>query len=114
MNDVLLFVAALANFAIFAGYLFVAAFIAPELKLEKRRTRLGGIVFFATCGLTHLDIAFHAITQTPITVDDLSSWWHLAVHVPQAISVWFFVTGIYSEIMRGTLRWPIMIRSKDK
>lgn len=106
-TDLVLLAAAMANFGIFAGYLFVAMFVAPELRIESARTRTGGVVFFATCGMTHLELAFHAVTQTPLTLNDFTSLYHFPVHVVQLVAVWVFVTGIYSEILGGKITWPI-------
>jgi O-antigen/teichoic acid export membrane protein len=62
-----------------------------------RRTRYGGAVFFLTCGLTHLHMAAHTFGGGGFSRDDLLSWHMLVVHIVQAFSVWFFVTGLYEE-----------------
>jgi hypothetical protein len=112
--DLALLVFGLFNLAIFAGYFFVALFIAPELDIPSRRTRLSGVVFFATCGLTHIDLAYHAFMEEALRVSDFTSPFHLAVHGAQAISVWFFVTGIYRDLMAGRLTWPLPIRQRSE
>ncbi len=77
-----------ANIVIVCGYLLVPALWLPWLPL-KRWVLLAGAVFFLTCALTHLALAF-----------DLShtSEWMVVNHVVQAISVMLFVTGFGSQL----------------
>lgn len=95
---------AIINLGIFCGYVFLSAFIAPKLKVEYLITKIGGALFFLTCGLTHLELAAHSWSNTPF---DLTSWHMLAVHVPQLLSVWLFVGGLYKEFVKGHAEWPV-------
>lgn len=95
----ILFVA--ANLIIFLGYVFVAAVVVPRVTMRLKRTRWGGVVFFLTCGLTHLDMVYHYVFAESERIGDVYSEWHmLLIHVPQAIAVWAFVTGLYLELVR--------------
>lgn len=88
----------IANLVITAGYLFVGFKIAPAFKVSLWYTKLGGVFFFFLCGMTHLEMAYHAwATQgvfhygiTPLT---------MIIHLPQAIAVWMFVLGLYKEFV---------------
>lgn len=86
-----------ANIAIFLGYLFVAVFVMPHFPVKLLKTKIGGVVFFVTCGLTHIEHALHTFGGGEYERGDLLSWHMLVIHVIQAISVWFFVTGLYEE-----------------
>lgn len=89
----------LVNLGIVAGYMFLAGVVVPRTNAQLRSTRWGGVVFFLTCGLTHLELAVHAAADQPITLADFESWHMLAVHVVQVIAVWFFVIGLYREFV---------------
>lgn len=90
----------LSNLGIFFGYLFVAVKVAPNFKISKLYTKIGGIVFFVTCGLTHADLALHAWAQEAITYNDFVSPHMLGIHFVQVIAVWVFVLGLYNEFVR--------------
>ena len=93
------------NAVIVLGYLFVAAFIAPKLALVLRRTKVGGVVFFLTCGLTHLELILHAGTGE--SMSDAGHLWHSApLHLIQAAAVVVFVEGLYAEFIKGGASWP--------
>lgn len=87
----------IANLAITAGYLFVAFKIAPNFKVTKWYTKIGGVLFFLLCGMTHLQMAYHAWSGTH---HSYTSWVSLAIHIPQSIAVWMFVYGIYVELIK--------------
>lgn len=78
----------LANLVIVSGYLLVPALWLPWLPL-KRWVLLSAAVFFITCAITHLGIAFHADHYSP---------WMLTNHVVQAVSVMAFVTGFGAQL----------------
>mgnify|MGYP001561845456 CR=1 FL=1 len=118
MNDhpfaVFLFI--LANVTITAGYLYVAATVVPRVQMNLLRTKIGGVGFFVLCGITHMVMAVQTLTDSPMTaVMMASSWWSLAIHIPQAICVWLFVTGLYVEIgdTNASLRPRLRLR-KDQ
>lgn len=114
MTDALLVVAALFNLGIFGGYIFVAVFVAPELDIRRLRTRISGVLFFFTCGLTHLDLAVHVLTRKALDMSDFTSPYHLMVHGVQVTVVWLFVLGIYQEVLEGHLSWPLPLRRNQK
>lgn len=99
-NPILLFLFVLANVAITAGYLFLAGAVIPKVRIRRLITRVGGIGFFVLCGITHLEMAWMAIasSDTHRYADVSVTWWMMGVHIPQAICVWLFVTGIYMEL----------------
>ncbi len=79
-----------ANIVIVSGYLLVPALWLPFLPLTKS-VATGGAVFFLTCAITHLALAFHW---------DHGAGWLIANHVVQAISVMVFVLG-FSRLLRN-------------
>lgn len=87
----------ISNIAIFLGYAFVAVFVMPHFPVKLKKTKFGGVVFFITCGLTHIEHALHTFDGGQYERGDLLSWHMIIIHVIQAISVWFFVTGLYEE-----------------
>lgn len=103
MTDVdtrgLLFI--LCNVTIFAGYVFLAAVVVPRATARLWRTRVGGIGFFFTCGLTHLEQALHYLYGNNEVFSRMAVEWHMmAIHLVQAVCVWMFVTGLYLEMVR--------------
>lgn len=100
LDHVLLGVFIASNLGIMAGYIFVALFVAPHLKVRLLRTKLGGIVFFATCGLTHFELALHAAFFPDEPYREMFTSIHmLLIHTVQVVSVWLFVTGLYREFV---------------
>lgn len=73
-----------ANLAIVAGYFIVPFTVLARMPLT-RAVRASGSVFFATCGLTHLAMAF-GFENTLFMV---------GVHVVQAVAVIAFVLGFH-------------------
>lgn len=94
-----LFVA--SNVVIVLGYMFLALFVVPRVTVHLNRTKIGGVVFFATCGLHHLENIFHVLYQ-PLEAnrDTLTALHMLLIDVPQALAVWLFVSGLYLEVVR--------------
>ena len=74
------------------GYFALAGVVLPRIELVgaspsfRRAFRVGGIAFFAGCGLTHTHIAVHALED-----GDLIAVHEVIFHVFQAIGVWVFV-----------------------
>ncbi len=100
----LLFLFVIANLIITMGYVYLALTIVPKLRVSLLRTKIGGVGFFVLCGLTHSDMAFMALFHPHMSMGDMAVSWHgLAIHIPQALCVWLFVTGLYIEIGAGTL-----------
>jgi hypothetical protein len=62
--------------------------------LRCNQTRIGGLVFFFLCGCTHISLAIHAAFAIPIIHHGALSWYMHAIHIPQGLSVWLFVTGL--------------------
>ncbi len=79
----------LANLGIVTGYLMVPFLWLPLLPLTLA-VKLSGTVFFLTCAITHLAMAFHW---------NHFSGWLLANHVIQAFAVLLFVTG-FARLLR--------------
>lgn len=90
---------ALLNLVIVFGYLFVAFFVMPYMDIRKW-TKIWGALFFLTCALTHIELATHAYLNEPFGFLAGHVDWHMwLVHIPQAFSVWGFVTGLYREFV---------------
>ena len=90
---------AISNFVIVGGYLFVAFFVVPGMKIT-RKTQIWGSVFFITCASTHLELALHTVTQETLGVAAGHMAPHfLIIHVVQALSVWGFVVGLWREFV---------------
>lgn len=84
----------LANLAIVAGYVVVPFTLLGRRMPLTPRVRLAGILFFATCAVTHFAMAM----AWPL-------WWPLiASHVLQAGSVWYFVLGFSRLIAEAEAR----------
>ncbi len=73
---------AFANLAIVGGYFLVPFTVLRRLPLT-RFVQIAGVIFFGTCGLTHLAMA----------VNGEHHWLLIANHVVQAGAVWCFVVG---------------------
>lgn len=84
------------NMIIFFGYFVIAAYIAPRINLQRWSTRIGGVIFFITCGLTHLELAVHVNSSWP---DYWRSWHMLLIHPIQAVAVAVFIRGLYLELL---------------
>jgi len=93
---------ALTNLAIVAGYLFIAAVVAPlflrKIGVGLWSTRIGGVGFFFLCGTTHLWIALSGMSDQHMGCEMAASGWMQAVHTLQALAVWAFVIGLYLEL----------------
>lgn len=101
MNDVALGIFALFNMIIFGGYVFIAFYVAPRLKVQWWVTKVGSIGFFLTCGLTHAHLGLHAAAKQSISLPDMTAWTSMLIHGTQAIFVWMFVLGLYKEVLNG-------------
>lgn len=97
--SVALFVA--SNIVIVLGYMFLSLFVVPRVTVHLTRTKVGGVVFFATCGLHHLENIFHVLFQ-PLEANrhTMTQFHMLLIDVPQAVAVWLFVSGLYLEVVR--------------
>lgn len=94
----------LSNLSIFSGYLFIALVLVPNYRVRFWYTKLGGFLFFLTCGFTHLELAVHAWFDGGLPLPEMTSWHMMGVHVVQAAAVWMFVVGLYVEFVRPQLR----------
>ena len=88
---------AVANLGIFFGYCFTALVVVPAMQLRYLQTQVGGVLFFITCGLTHLELAAHSYTKRGLDAAELFSWHMLTIHVVQVVAVWLFISGLYRE-----------------
>jgi hypothetical protein len=83
-----------ANLAIVASYLLVPFTVLRYLPLT-RPVRASGTIFFGTCALTHMSMAFGFH----------DTLFMLAVHVIQAVAVVVFVLGFH-RLLRNASRRP--------
>ncbi len=87
---------AVANLAIVVGYVLVPLLWLPYLPLT-RSVLYAGVVFFVTCAMTHLAMAFGFVHSPWMTVN----------HVIQAAAVLTFVLGFGRLLRRAsTFRRP--------
>jgi hypothetical protein len=93
-------VALIVNIVIALGYVGIAWFIVPRFDIAgsasgARWARFWGTVFFVTCAMTHLEIAYHFVTNTPLFVESdpfsLTVIIHVFVHIAQAIAAPMFL-----------------------
>jgi signal transduction histidine kinase len=74
------------------GYFALAFVVLPRIDLVdatpgfRRAFRIGGVAFFAGCGLTHTHIAVHAAGN-----GELVAWHEVVFHALQFVGVWVFV-----------------------
>ncbi len=83
----------LFNLAIVAGYVCVPILWLPYLPLTKT-VLAGGVIFFLTCAISHLGMAFHFQHNTAMVVVN---------HGLQAVSVFVFIFG-FSKMLRDAHR----------
>ncbi len=103
-DPVALFTFVLVNITITLGYLYLAIVVLPAIPVSLKRTKIGGVGFFLLCGLTHTDMALSALLHEHMSIGEMAtSWQALAIHVPQAVCVWMFVTGLYLEVRSWNL-----------
>ncbi len=90
-----------SNLIIVSGYLFASALITRRKGIAKgmsMRAWLAGLSFFLLCGLTHVELAFHAFFNLRVINLDGSVDWHmLLIHIPQAVSIWAFLWAMQLE-----------------
>lgn len=85
---------AVTNLGIMAGYIFVATSVAPFFRVDFD-TKVGAILFFATCATTHLELALHTLYDTDgFSKEDLTSWHMMIIHTVQVTAIWRFVLGL--------------------
>ncbi len=90
-----------SNMIIVSGYLFASALITRRKGMAagmSTRAWVAGLSFFGLCGLTHVELAFHAFFNLRvINVDGTVDWHMLAIHIPQGISIWTFLWAMQLE-----------------
>lgn len=91
----------LATGLIVFGYFILALCVAFfDMKIPGRLQFVGGaMMFFITCGATHAHEFLHALNGSDIGREDWASWHMLAIHVPQAISVYVAIWGLWNVQM---------------
>ena len=90
--DAMVMWAVVANVIIALDYVAIGAFVSPKFDAASssvglRAAKAAALVFFVTCGLTHLDVAFHAWLGEPWMRDPH----FLVVHTIQAIAAPVFL-----------------------
>jgi hypothetical protein len=95
----------IANLGIVTGYLIIPV-TALRLVPMRTSTRISGMAFFITCGITHAYMAFSG----PHHARDWTFWLMIVNHVVQAFTVWAFVLGLAAEVrgavaIRRRRRW---------
>ena len=110
--------AALANVGIALAYLAIDIFVAPKFEFGAIRSghyglramQLAALVFFLTCGMTHVDLALHILSDAP-------PWMltphFLLIHTSQALAApVFLVLAHRFSIIRIGPRRPGPARSE--
>lgn len=69
----------------------------------------GATSFFLFCGASHAHDFIHALNDDPITRSDWEGWHMLAIHIPQAISVYVAIWGLWN-----IRRWIHQIINENK
>ena len=92
---------AVANVIIVVGYVIVPFTVLRYLPLTAS-VKTAGTLFFLTCALTHLGMAF----------DQHDALWMVVNHVVQAVAVVWFVIGFWL-LLRAALRRVAARRAKE-
>ena len=93
-----------ANIGIALGYVFICLVVVPSFPVQLTQTKVGGALFFLTCGLTHAHLAWHTFAGPPgIAPQHLLSPWNVVVHTVQVVAVWLFIWGLYQEFVKPDL-----------
>jgi len=92
-----------SNLVVVLGYLLVPITWLPYLPLT-RPVLVSGVVFFVTCALTHIAMAFNVHHHGP---------WVLANHLIQAVAVIAFVLG-FSRLLKRANEFRRDQRSTDR
>jgi hypothetical protein len=112
-----------ANIGITLGYLVIGLFLLPRvtefvrrlvpfIKINLTWTGLGGLVFFTTCGLTHLEMAIHVYFYGSETNRQSMLAWHsIVIHDVQVVAVWMLILGTIFEFALPVTR---AISSREK
>lgn len=85
-TEVAVWIAVASNLAIAAGYGGIGVFVAPKFdaaapSLGLTMTKLSALVFFITCSMTHLELAWHVYADRPAWMLDPH---FLVIHTVQA------------------------------
>lgn len=93
------------NLAITGAYMFAALFIGPRLKGTSDVTKIAGALFFATCGLHHMEGALHLQATPSMTLLEMFTTTHMVViDAVQAASIWLFIVGVYLDLIIRPMR----------
>jgi len=84
-----------SNFIIAIGYVLIAFTVLPNILVNRWWVKLVGLLFFVTCGITHIHLATHVILGD----DSLVSLHSVVNHVVQAVTVQAFFFGLYLEVV---------------
>lgn len=86
---------ATANLTIVAGYLFAAVAVGPRFRGVDMSTKVGGFWFFALCGITHLELAIHALFDDDgLSIDDMLGAHNIVHMIVQSWAIWEFLFGL--------------------
>lgn len=108
----MLYLFSLANLFITLAYLYLAFRIVPKIRVNLRRTKIGGVGFFLLCAATHTDMWVMALLQPHMTILAMATSWHMnLIHIPQAFAIWMFVSGLFIEV--GDYAKITSLRRKD-
>ena len=109
ISDWVVTIIIILNVVIVLGYLFIATQIAPKLGINRLITLIGGSAFFFLCAATHTEEALHTYTESGYWTPQHAAVM-LAITFLQAIAIWVFIVGLYTEFVGSKLP----LRRKDR
>ncbi len=104
------FIFYVSNLGIVSGYLFASIMITLRKGAARdmsTRAWVAGLAFFLLCGLTHVELAFHAALGVRIIGPEGGVGWHMhLVHIPQAVSIWAFLWAMQGGPLEAAATLP--------
>jgi hypothetical protein len=95
-----LYVFVLENLGVFVAYLVIGFGIVPRVAIHLRRTRHGGMWFFASSGASRIAMAGQAVISQHRSYGSwAATWLMIVIHGVQVVSATAFVSGLYLEFV---------------
>jgi hypothetical protein len=93
-----LYVFVVENLGVFVAYLVIGFGIVPRVAIHLRRTRLGGMWFFASSGASRITMAGQAMLDAHRSYGSwAATWLMIVIHGIQVVAATAFVSGLYLE-----------------
>jgi hypothetical protein len=95
-----LYVFVVENLGVFVAYLVIGFGIVPKVAIHLRRTRLGGMWFFASSGASRVAMAGQAMLDAHRSYGSwAATWLMIVIHGIQVVAATAFVSGLYLEFV---------------